>query len=250
MISIIKWEMKKSMKIGVVILWLNALIASYSFVNKSDVVNVMYTSIFNKYYKLIPLVLFTMFIMFSGSFTNEYNRNMKGLITSSKAGTKQFVLSKFIANGICASVINLSMLSVMVLKTMSNFGLEGLNLPVKELGNFSRATSDITVLQMLLILSITLIMGSFLFAALGLYLSSVNKKSTVPFIVGIILAGLPMMETLPDVIRINSPLYGMYSQQLIMLNAPISSFIVFVATVIAGSTALYQLTKKAFLKEA
>lgn len=250
MISIIKWEMKKSMRIGVIILWLMGLLASYSVISESGIVNDMYASIFRNHYKLVPLMVFIMFIMFSGGFIIEYNSNMKGLIKSSKCGTKQLVLSKFIANGICASAINLSMLAVMVLKTISNFGFRGLDLPLKDLWSFSNVTSNITILQMLLILSITLILGSFLFAAIGLYLSSINNNATIPFILGSLLVVIPFIETVPDVIRDNSPINGMYSQQLIMLNAPISSFIVFIVTVLVGGTILYKLTKKSFLKEA
>lgn len=250
MISIIKWEIKKSMRIGVIILWLMGLLSSYNMVPKSGIVTDMYASIFNNNYKLVPLMIFIMFIMFSGGFITEYNSNMKGLIKSSKCGTKQLVLSKFIANGICASAINLSMLAVMVLKTISSFGFKGLDLPLKDLWNFSNITSNITILQMLVILSITLILGSFLFAAIGLYLSSINKNAIIPFILGSLLVGIPFIETVPAVIRNNSPLNGMYSQQLIMLNVPISSFIVFIVTVLVGSTVLYKLTKRSFLKEA
>ena len=251
MISIIKWEMKKSMRVVVIILWLIGLVSAYNAVGVSTVVNDMYSGVFEKHYHLVPHMLFIIFIMFSGGFIIEYNSNMKGLIKSSKAGAKQFVLAKFIANGICASAINLSMLAAMVLKTILSFGFKGLDLPVKDLGLFINTTSsNITVLQMLLILSITLILGSFLFAAMGLYLSSINKNAAIPFIVGAILAGLPFVEVLPDIIRINLPLYGMYSQQILMYDEPISALIVFIVTVLVGGPLLYKLTKKTFSKEA
>ena len=250
MISAIKWEMKKSMRIGVIILWLSGLVSSYRFGNNSVVVNDMYTSVFYGHYKLVPFYIFIMFAMLSGGFIIEYNSNMEGLIKASKGGKEQFVLSKFIANGICVSAINLSMLAAMLLKTISTFGFKGLDLPLKDLSCFSNTTYNITVLQMLLILSITLILGSFLFTAIGLYLSAINKKATIPFIAGSLLVGLPFIETVPEVIRINSPIYGMYSQQIIMYNTHISSLIVFIVTVLIGSTVLYKLTKKSFLKEA
>ncbi|WP_343342758.1 hypothetical protein [Terrisporobacter petrolearius] len=249
MISAIKWEMKKSMRIGVIILWLILLVSSYKFGDNSMVVNDMYASLFQRHYKLVPFYIFIMFTMLSGGFTIEYNSNMQGLIKSSKGGKDQFVLSKFIANGICLSIINVSILAAMVLRVVSIFGFKGLDLQLKDLWNFSSITNNITVLQMLLILSITLILGSFLVAAIGLYLSAINKKATIPFIVGSILVGLPIIETVPEVIRFNSPLYGMYSQQLIMSRGPISSLVVFIVMVLVGSTVLYKLTKKSFLKE-
>ncbi|MGL5346842.1 MAG: ABC transporter permease [Peptostreptococcaceae bacterium] len=249
MSSVIKWEMKKNLRLGTIALWIFGLVLSYVCIRTNQNVSDTYADIFSKYYGLAPIMGIIMFTMFSGSFILEYNSNMDGLIKASKSGTKQLILAKFIANGICASIVNLSVLILIVSKPVFKFGVNGLDLPLKSLWYFGNSGSNITVLQMLLIVSITTILGSFLFAAIGLYLSSINEKATTPFIVGGIILGLPYLGMLPQVITLNSPLYGMYSQLLIRYGAPVSSWIVFVGIVLVGTTILYNLTKKSFVKE-
>ncbi|MGL4774010.1 MAG: hypothetical protein ACRC2K_10625 [Clostridium sp.] len=249
MLSVTKWEIKKNLRLGVFALWMLGLVLAYVVILPNQNVYDIYADIFSKYYGLTPIMGVIMFTMFSGSFVLEYNSNMDGLIKASKSGTKQLITSKFIANGICASIVNLSVFIVMLLKAVLNFGTEGLDLPLKNLWYFGNSGSNITVLQMILIVSITVILGSFLFAAIGLYLSSINEKATTPFIIGGIILGLPYLGILPQVIILNSPLYGMYSQQLIRYSAPISSWIIFVVIVFVLTTILYNLTKRSFAKE-
>ncbi len=253
MFSLIKWEIKKNLRPGVIITWALGLILGFDMVFTNFGVNDAYADLFSKYYGIAPIMGLIMFTMFSGSFVREYNSNLDGLIKSSKNGKNQLVLAKFIANGISASIINLSIFMLMLGKIMSVFKFEGLNLPLKSLWYFGNSGSNITILQMLLIVSLTVILGSFLFASIGLYLSSISKKATTPFIFGGLIMGVPYllanMRILPKEVMLNLPLSGMYSQQLIRYAAPLSSWIVFIVIVLVVSSILYNLTKKRFLRE-
>lgn len=254
MLSVVKWEIKKNLKIGVIVLWIFGLLVAYVSI-RTDIagisVNDVYADIFSKYYGLAPIMGIIMFTMFSGSFVLEYNSNIDGLIRTSKNGKEQLVLTKFIANTITASIINISILMIIVLKAILIYGTKGLDLPLKSLWYFGNSGSNITVLQMLLILSITVILGSALFAAIGLYLSSINEKATVPFIFGGVIMGVNYLvgPWLPKFREFNLPIYGMYSQQLIRYGANISSWVLFVGMVLVLTTTLYIITKKRFLKE-
>ena len=253
MFSLIKWEIKKNLKLGVIITWILGLALGFVTVYTNFGIEEAYADLFSKYYGIAPIMGIIMFTMFSGSFIREYNSNLEGLIKSSKNGKDKLVLAKFIANGISASIINLSILMVMLGKVISVFKFDGLDLTLKSLWYFGNSGSNITVLQMLLIVSLTVILGSFLFSAIGLYLSSISKKATMPFIFGWLTMGIPYLielrRMLPKEIIVNLPISGMYSQQLIRYAAPFSSWILFIVIALVVPIVLYNLTKKRFLEE-
>lgn len=252
MFSVVKWEIKKSFKPGLFVLWALGLFLGYVALHVDNGVNDAYADLFSKYYGIAPIMGLAMFSMFAGSFVLEYNANMDSLIKASKNGKKQLVISKFIANGISASIVNLSIYAVMIIKVVSKYKSQGLDLPLKNLWYFGKSGSNITVLQMLLIIAVTVIVGSFIFAALGLFLSSISKSAFVPFVLGGLIMGIPYMLSgwVPNAkIFTNSPLWGMYSGQLIRYNASISAWIVFAVVAVAGISILYNLTKNTFLKE-
>lgn len=252
MFSLMKWEIKKNLRPGVLITWALGLVLGFKGVFTNFGIEEAYSALFSKYYLLtIPFMGFAMFTMFSGSFAREYNSNVDGLIKASKNGKQQFVLAKFIANGISASVINLSIFMVMLGRIMSAFKFEGLDLPLKSLWYFGNSGSDITILQMLVIVSLTVILGSFLFSAIGLYLSSLSKKATIPFIFGGLTMGIPYFITFVGKKELTFSLLvnGMYSQQLIRYDAPFSSWVIFIGIALIGPIVLYNFTKKRFLKE-
>ncbi len=252
MFSVIKWEIKKSFKPGVFILWALGLFLAYSSIRTTFSLNDVYADVFSKYYGLAPIMGLAMFSMFAGSFVLEYNSNMDGLIKASKNGKKQLVLGKFIANGISASIINLSILFVMLGKVVSKFKFEGLDWQLKSLWYFEKSNSSITVLQMILILMLTVIVGSFIFSGLGLFLSSISKGAAIPFIFGGLLMGSPyLLENWISNTKIftNTPLWGMYSVQLIRYKSSISAWIIFGIIAVLGLVLFYNLAKKSFLKE-
>ena len=251
MLSVIKWEMKKNFKPGILAVWTFGLLVSYVCIRTDFSINDVYADVFNKYYGLAPIMGIIIFTMFSGSFIQEYNSNIDGLIKASKNGKKQLVLSKFIANGICASIVNLSILGLMAGKAVTGLNFKGLDLPLQQLWYFGNSGSNLTVLQMLLVVSLTVILGSFLFASIGLYLSSISKKATLPFIFGGLIMGAPYLVGgwIPNEVAVNLPIWGMYSQQLIRYKAPIASWGIFVAISVVTIVVLYNLSKKSFLKE-
>lgn len=250
MFSLIKSEIKKNFKLGVIIVWLFGIFISYSAVYTFSVSD-GYADVFSKYFGLAPIMGLVMFMMFSGSFILEYNSNMDGLIKATKNGKKQLVISKFIAAGISASVVNLSMLYAMVFKVFSKFKFDGMNMPVKKLWFFGNSGSNITIIQLLLIMTVTVIIGSFLLASLGLFLSSISKNAIVPFLVGGAFMAVPYFMGIRRTVSrfIVVPIFGMYAAPMIRFALPSYLWIVFGVESIVGIVLFYNLAKKKFLSE-
>lgn len=252
MFSLIKWEIKKNLKLGVLIIWALGLVLGFKGIFTNFGIEEAYAALFSKYYLLTtPFMAFAMFTMFSGSFVREYSSNVDGLIKASKNGKQQLVLAKFIANGISASVINLSIFMVMLGRIMLAFKFEGLDLPLKSLWYFKNSGSNVTILQMLLIVTLTVILGSFLFAAIGLYFSSLSKKATMPLILGGLTMGIPyfIAFTGKKELIVSLLVNGMYSQQFIRYGVSVGYWTAFIGIALILPVALYNLTKKRFLKE-
>lgn len=252
MFNLIKWEIKKNLRPGVFIIWALGLVLGFKGIFTNFGVHEAYSALFSKYYMLtVPFMGLAMFTMFSGSFVHEYNSNVDGLIKSSKNGKDNLVLAKFIANGISASIINLSIFMVMLGRIMATYKFEGLDLPLKSLWYFGNSGSNLTILQMLLILSLTVILGSFVFAAIGLYLSSISKRATMPFILGGLTMGIPyfIAFSFKKEVIFSLLVNGMYSQQIVRYGLPISYWVAFIAIALILPVVLYKLTKKRFLKE-
>ena len=254
--SIIKLELKKILsKKSVLIMWALTLFLAQSTIREFSLTET-YADIFNKYYGLAPLIGIIMFMIFAGSYVTEYSSNMDNLIKTTKNGRKQIVLAKSIANGIAVSLINISIFLLMSLKAFRLFKFKGLDTPLKNLWYFGKSGSNITVIQMVIIMIITIIAGSFLFAQLGLFLSSISKKAVMPFFVGGIIMGLPyfsdfygISQLFPKDVVGFTPLWGMYSCQLIRYKVPSFVFLTFGLIVIVGSIVLYKFTFNTFSKE-
>lgn len=252
MFNLIKWEIKKNLRPGVFIIWALGLVLGFKGIFTNFGINEAYSALFSKYYLLTaPFMGLAMFSMFSGSFVREYNSNVDGLIKASKNGKNNLVLAKFIANGITASIISLSIFMVMLGRIMATYKFEGLDLPLKSLWYFGNSGSNITILQMILILILTVILGSFVFAAIGLYLSSISKRATLPFILGGLTMGIPYFIVFmgKKEVVFSILVNGMYSQQIVRYGLPISYWIAFIAISLILIVGLYNLTKKVFLKE-
>ncbi|CEI74124.1 MULTISPECIES: hypothetical protein [Romboutsia] len=250
MFSVVKAEIKKNFKLGVIIVWMLTMFLAYSSTYNFDI-NETYANLFSKWFGLAPFMGLTMFMMFSGSFIIEYNSNMDGLIKATKNGKKQLVISKFIAAGVSASIVNLSILYTMVLRALVSLNFKGLDTPLKNLWYFGNSGSNITVIQMILMMTINIIIGSFLLAALGLFLSSISKNAIVPFLIGGACMAIPyFMEARGMVSNVLEwPILGMYATPIIRYKLPLSIWAVFIGTSVVGVVLFYNLAKRSFLSE-
>ena len=247
MINIINLELKKIFnKKGLTISWILALFLGYVSVRNFSVSD-SYADLFSKFYGLAPLMGILMFSMFSGSFVLEYSSNMDSIIKSTKNGKNKLVLAKSIAYTIAASVVNLSILFVISFKIIAGNNFKGLDMAIKNIWYFGNSASNITILQMLVITCLTIILGSFFFAQLGLLLSSVSNKAVVPFFIGGLIMGIPYF--IHSKIGGFTPLWGMYSSEIIRYKVGILGFLVFIILSTIGSFVLYKLANKGFLKE-
>ena len=250
MFSVVKAEIKKNFKLGVIIVWMLTMFLAYSSTYNFDI-NETYANLFSKWFGLAPFMGLTMFMMFSGSFIIEYNSNMDGLIKATKNGKKQLVISKFIAAGVSASIVNLSILYTMVLRALVSLNFKGLDTPLKNLWYFGNSGSNITVIQMILMMTINIIIGSFLLAALGLFLSSISKNAIVPFLIGGACMAIPYFMEARDMVSnvLEWPILGMYATPIIRYKLPLSIWAVFIGTSVVGVVLFYNLAKRSFLSE-
>lgn len=252
MLALIKWEIKKNIRPGVLVIWAIGLFLGLHTVFTNFGANECYAAIFDKYYLVtVPIMGLMMFTMFAGNYTREYHSNVADLIKASKNGKQTFVLAKFIASGICASVLNLSILYAMVGKAVIGLKFAGLQMPLKELWYFGNSHSDLTVLQMLVILSLTVILGSFTLAAIGLCLSALSKNAAVPFILGGLTMAIPywFVFSAQKEVVLSLLMNGMFSQQIVRYALPFSYGLLSIAVSFIVIFICYYFTEKAYLKE-
>lgn len=251
MTNIINAEFKKIMKKkGLIVFWVFSLLLGYVSVRNFGLSD-SYGDLFSKFYGLAPLMGILMFSLFSGSYILEYSSNMDSIIKSTKNGKSKLVLGKSIAYGIAASLINLSMLAVMSLKIIVGNNFQGLHMNITNIWYFGNSGSSLTVLQMLMIMSLTLVLGSFLFAQLGLWLSSISQKAVGPFFIGGLVMGVPYISGafISQKTLGFTPLFGMYSSEIIRYGVSNIAFLVFICISVIGSYVLYKLTSIGFLQE-
>ncbi|MCY6370069.1 hypothetical protein [Clostridium ganghwense] len=254
MINLIKAEIKKSgLKIPVIGLWLFILYFSTILIRKFEMTET-YADLFSKFYGIAPLCGLLMFIIYSGAYTKEYDSGMVSLINTTKQGKKQIVKAKWIAHGIMTSITNLSIFGAIFISAASKFHFKGLDLPLKQLWYFGKSSSNMTILQLAIITSITIILGSFLFAQIGLALSANSKSAAVPFIVGAVIMGIPyiIQGFIPRGITKFlgfTPLWGMFYGQIIRYKTPFTANIFLIVMFIAVMIILPKITYKAFTNE-
>ncbi|WP_053954987.1 ABC transporter permease [Inediibacterium massiliense] len=253
--SLIKLELKKILfKKRILIVWISILFLSFISIRAFSMEET-YADLFSKAYGLVPFMGILMFMIFSGAYTLEYNSNMSGLIKTTKNGRKQIIAAKSIASGIGASILNLSIFFTLCLSAFTKFNFLGLNLSLKSLWYFENSGSDITMIQMVFIMTFTIILGSFFFAQIGLFLSSMSNSSAIPFVFGGLIMGLPYI--LEGFVRNSglgkylgaTPLWGMMSCQLIRYKTPMSMIVISVVIFIGIMMIFPKMTYNSFLRK-
>ncbi|ENK1244493.1 hypothetical protein AB2063_002690 [Clostridium botulinum] len=255
---LIKFEMKKMLlRLGVIIPWILVTMLSTILLNTAgnDIVEI-YSSVFDKSYGIAPLIGLLTYTIVSGSYTKEYDNNIVGLINSTQNGKKNIVRAKSLAAGIATSIVNLSIVLTIYLSALRKTGGKGLQLPLKSLWYFDNSGSNIKVYQMMIIMIVTVIIGSFIFAQIGLYLSSISKSAVIPFIFGGLIMGIPyLLEGF--LVRAGNegsflpytPLWGMYSSQIVRHKASMGMALGTLAVIfIIAMTVLSKASSKAFSK--
>ena len=151
---------------------------------------------------------------------------MVGLINTTKNGKKYITIAKAVAAGISIALINVSFALLVGLKGFIFQNFKGLDIPIKNLWYFGNSGSEITVLQMYLIMLASIILGSFLFAQIGLTLSSAFKSAAIPFILGGMIMAIPFLvqgwvsKSMLNLIAL-APNWLMMSQLMVRYQIPI-----------------------------
>jgi hypothetical protein len=252
---LIKSEIRKMLlKPSILITWVLLLLLSRMLIYPATSAEV-WADVFSKSYGFVPMMGLITFMIVSATYTLEYSSNMNELINTTQNGKKNVVRAKWIGAGISTAIVNVSIVLTMSISGLIKAEFKGIDLPLKQLWYFGNSGSNITVLQMIIILIITVIIGSFFFSEVGLYLSAISRSASIPFIFGGLLMGLPYV--LPAVLfglgNIKylgvTPLWGMMSMQLIRYQVSIVLIIIQVIIITAGFIFLPKLTYKAFIKE-
>lgn len=248
---IIKSELRKMLcKKSVLITWTASLLLGMLLIHNGTISEV-YADAFYKSYGYTPIMGLIMFMILSGAYTVEYDCNMSDLINTTENGKKKLVIAKGIGAGIATSIVNLSILIIIYLDGIRKANFKGLDMPLKNLWYFKGIDSNLNVLQMMIIVIITVIIASFFFSQLGLYLSSISKSASMPFIFGGLIMGIPYIleHILPRNFIIITPLWGMISSQLIKYNVGLWVMIIQGAIFIVSYLVFPKLTYTAFTKE-
>ncbi|WP_315116499.1 hypothetical protein [uncultured Clostridium sp.] len=249
--TLIKSELRKMLlKKSILITWVASLLLGSLLIHNGTVSDV-YADVFYKSYGYAPIMGLVMFMILSGAYTLEYNSNMSDLINTTKNGKKKLVIAKGIGAGIATSIVNLSMVITIYLDGLRKVDFKGLDMPLKNLWYFKGINSNLNVLQMMIIVIITVIIASFFFSQLGLYLSSISKSASMPFIFGGLIMGIPYIleRFLPSKLIVMTPLWGMMSSQLIKYKASIGIMVIQGVIFIVGCLVFPKLTYGAFTKE-
>ncbi|MBZ9606562.1 hypothetical protein G9F73_001755 [Clostridium estertheticum] len=252
---LIKSEIRKMLlKPSIIITWIVLLLFSKILIRPGESVEV-WADVFSKISGIVPLIGLITFMIISAVYTLEYSSNMNELINTTQNGKKKVVMAKSIGAGIATSIGNLSIVLTVCIDGLIKSNFKGLDLPLKKVWYFGNSGTNITVLQMMIILIITVIIGSFFFSQLGLYLSAISKSASIPFVFGGLLMGVPYILSgllsqgvYAKYFGVN-PLWGMMSMELIKYQVPISLIMIQIAIVIACFIFLPKLTYKSFIKE-
>lgn len=249
--TLIKAELRKMLlKKSILITWVASLLLGTLLIHNGTVSDI-YADVFYKSYGYTPIMGLVMFMILSGAYTLEYNSNMSDLINTTKNGKRKLVVAKGIGAGIATSIVNLSIVITIYLDGIRKVNFEGLNMQLKNLWYFKGINSNLNVLQMMIIVIITIILASFFFSQLGLYLSSISKSASMPFILGGLIMGIPYIleHVLPSKLIVMTPLWGMMSSQLIKYKASTGIMVIQGAIFIVACLILPKLTYVAFIKE-
>jgi hypothetical protein len=249
--TLIKSELRKVLfKKSILITWVASLLLGMVLVHNGTISDV-YEDVFYKSYGYTPIMGLVMFMILSGAYILEYNSNMSDLINTTINGKRKLIIAKGIGAGIATSIVNISMVITIYLDGIRKVNFKGLDMPLKNLWYFEGINSNLNVLQMMIIVIITVIIASFFFSQLGLYLSSISKSASMPFIFGGLIMGIPYIlePFLSSKLIVMTPLWGMMSSQLIKYKVSTGIMVFQGVIFIAGYLIFSKLTYAAFTKE-
>lgn len=158
MARLIKAELKKTLfKKSILIVWIISLLLGILLIHNGTV-NEVYADAFYKSYGYTPIMGLIMFMILSGSYTMEYDSNMKDLINSTRNGKKNLVMTKAIGGAMAAAIVNITIIMAIFLDGIRKGGVEGLRLPLKDLWYFRATNSSLNVIQMMIIVIVSVAM--------------------------------------------------------------------------------------------
>ncbi|MFV0518696.1 MAG: hypothetical protein ACK5LY_00340 [Lachnospirales bacterium] len=137
---------------------------------------------YNKYMNLTltigMLSLFLISLIISPIFSEEYNRNMDSLLLSTKEGKKTLIIAKLFATFSISIIITVSLTLSSLLTLICLYGSNGIMAEIQLIAYY--LTYDMTILQCIVIVTITSIFGTMLQATICMAVSSMTRNAIVP----------------------------------------------------------------------
>lgn len=143
------------------------------------------------------IVMFLIGFVLSPLFSEEYQRGMDSLILTSKNGKRTQVLAKLVTAVSFSIAIAFIFLFIGYFLCMIVYGAEGANAQIQL--HIPRITYNFTMLEVVGLLFVTTIFGSFLMTGICVYLSSIMDKSVTVLAICVVIIILGMVNgvTLP-----------------------------------------------------
>lgn len=108
-------------------------------------------------------------------FSDEYQKKTDSLILTSKNGKSSFIKAKIFTAFSCSIALTLFILAVAYLICMLIYGFDGFNASLQNM--IGLVTYNFTLAEVILLLTVTTILGSFLMMSINLFFSSCTKSS-------------------------------------------------------------------------
>lgn len=121
------------------------------------------------------IMILVCFIL-SPLFSDEHQKKTDSLILTSKNGKRSFIKAKIFTAFSCSAAITLLILAVAYLICMLIYGFDGFNASLQNM--IGLVTYNFTLAEVILLLTVTTIFGSFLMMSITLFFSSCTKPIT------------------------------------------------------------------------
>lgn len=205
---------------------------------------------FSKFYFLSPFLGIAVFALSSNAYTGEYVSEMDGMIKTTERGDGIFHKTKCRAVSVSSAVVCSLIVWSMFLSAGIKTGFRGLNLSAGDIWYFKGTSWDLKVWQVLVMISLTVVIGAALFSLMGVLISSFSQSSSLPFILGGLIMGAPFfMGIVLGKSAAITPLWGMMSTQLIRMDVSRWVLIYHILTFLGMRMLVPILARKNFIRE-
>lgn len=160
-----------------------------------------YTNGYNRFFALsiitMMIALFVLNFSLAPIFCNEYTSKTDALILTSINGKSNLIYAKILSSLIITFSVILGFSLIVYFCSMAIYGFDGANAQIQLM--IPACTYNFTMLQMVILLTLTSVLGVFLNTGLCLFVSSISNSSIVPMTIPTVLIILSMFTGVDNV---------------------------------------------------